>query len=46
MRVDAVTTGDVKDFATRTAQAGAALTLYGPAEAAPTLEALRARLVA
>ena len=44
--IDAVTTGDVRDFAARTAQAGAALTLYGPADAAPSLEALRARLVA
>jgi len=44
--IDAVTTGDVRDFATRTVQAGAALTLYGPADATPSLEALRARLVA
>jgi predicted Zn-dependent peptidase len=46
-RVDAVTTGDVKDFAGQMAgQAGTAMALYGPAEAAPTLEALKARLVA
>ena len=45
-RIDAVTTGDVRDFAARTTQAGAALTLYGPADAAPSLAALRARLAA
>ena len=46
-RVDAVTTGDVKDFAGQMAgQAGTALALYGPAEAAPTLDALKARLAA
>jgi predicted Zn-dependent peptidase len=44
--IDAVTTSDVRDFAARTAEAGAALTLYGPSDAAPSLEALRARLVA
>ncbi len=45
--IDAVTTGDVREFAGRMAgQAGTALALYGPAKAAPTLEALRARLVA
>ncbi|MEL6841300.1 MAG: insulinase family protein, partial [Pseudomonadota bacterium] len=46
-RIDAVTTGDVKDFAGQTAgQAGAAMALYGPAEAAPTLDVLKARLAA
>ena len=46
-RVDAVTTGDVKDFAGQMAgQAGTAMALYGPAEAAPTLDALKARLAA
>ncbi|MDX8351462.1 pitrilysin family protein [Cognatiyoonia sp. IB215182] len=46
-RIDAVTTGDVKDFAGQMAgQAGTAMALYGPAEAAPTLDALRARLAA
>jgi predicted Zn-dependent peptidase len=45
--IDAVTTGDVREFAGRTAgQAGSAMALYGPAEAAPTLDALRARLAA
>jgi predicted Zn-dependent peptidase len=45
--IDAVTTGDVREFAGRMAgQAGTALALYGPAKAAPTLEALRARLAA
>jgi len=46
-RIDAVTTGDVKEFAGQMAgQAGTAMALYGPAEAAPTLDALKARLVA
>jgi predicted Zn-dependent peptidase len=45
--IDAVTTGDVRSFAGEIAtQAGAAMALYGPAEAAPTLDALKARLVA
>lgn len=45
--VDAVTTGDVKAFAaTMAGQAGAAMALYGPAQSAPTLESLKARLVA
>ncbi len=45
--VDDVTTGDVKDFAGQMAgQVGTALALYGPAEAAPTLDALKARLAA
>lgn len=46
-RIDAVTVRDVRDFAGETAgSAGAAMALYGPAEAAPTLEALRERLAA
>ena len=46
-RIDAVTTGDVKEFAGQMAgQAGTAMALYGPAEAAPTLDTLKARLVA
>ncbi|WP_108816413.1 M16 family metallopeptidase [Loktanella sp. Alg231-35] len=46
-RIDDVTTGDVKDFAGQMAgQAGTAMALYGPAEAAPTLDALKARLAA
>ena len=45
--IDAVTTGDVRDFAARTAtEAGTAMALYGPASGAPTLEALRQRLAA
>ena len=46
-RIDDVTTGDVKGFAEQMAgQAGTAMALYGPAEAAPTLDALKARLAA
>ena len=46
-RIDDVTTGDVKDFAGQMAgQAGTALALYGPAEAAPSLNDLKARLAA
>ena len=46
-RIDDVTTGDVKDFAEQMAgQAGTAMALYGPAEAAPTLDALKERLAA
>ena len=46
-RIDDVTTGKVKAFAEKTAtQSGAAMALYGPAEAAPSLEELRARLAA
>ena len=45
--VDAVTTTAVRDFAGKIAgQAGSALALYGPAEAAPSLDDLKARLVA
>ena len=44
-QIDAVTTRDVRDYAAKAAgQAQAALALYGPAEAAPTLEAMKARL--
>ena len=46
-RIEAVTTGDVRDFAARMAGGtGLALAVYGPAEAAPTLDALRERLAA
>ena len=46
-RVDAVTTGDVKEFAGQMAgKAGSAMALYGPAELAPTLDELKARMVA
>jgi predicted Zn-dependent peptidase len=46
-KIDGVSTQDVRDFAARMAgQAGTALALYGPAEAAPTLDALKDRLAA
>ena len=46
-RIDAVDMARVRDFAARMAgQAGAAMAIYGPAEDAPTLEALRERLAA
>ncbi|NOR32040.1 MAG: insulinase family protein, partial [Sulfitobacter sp.] len=46
-QIDAVTTGDVRDFAQQMAStAPAALALYGPVEAAPTLEALQERRAA
>ncbi|SFA85700.1 Predicted Zn-dependent peptidase [Poseidonocella pacifica] len=45
--IDAVTTGDVRDFAARTAtQSPAALALYGPVARARDLDALKARLAA
>lgn len=46
-RIDAVTTGDVRSFGAKMiTEAGAAMTLYGPIGNAPSLEDLRARLVA
>ena len=46
-RIDAVTTGDVREFAEHiAATAPAALALYGPVDAAPTLDALQERRVA
>lgn len=46
-KIDAVTTGDVRDLAQRMAEsAPAALALYGPVENAPGLEALSERRVA
>jgi len=46
-RVDAVTTGDVKEFAGKMAgKAGTALALYAQPRAAPTLDDLKARMVA
>jgi predicted Zn-dependent peptidase len=46
-KIDAVTTGDVRDLAERMAEtAPAALALYGPVENAPTLEQLQERRVA
>ena len=46
-KIDAVTTGDVRAVSARMAdQARPALALYGPAEAAPDLDAVRARLAA
>ncbi len=45
--IDAVTTGDVKEFAeTMAAASPAALALYGPIDAAPSLAALEERRVA
>ncbi|UWR23419.1 pitrilysin family protein [Sulfitobacter sp. S190] len=46
-QIDAVTTGDVRDFAQRmAADAPMAMALYGPVDAAPTLDALRDRRAA
>ncbi len=46
-RIDAVTTGDVRDFAAQlAADAPAALALYGPVDGAPGLEAIRERRAA
>ncbi|MEP4197250.1 MAG: pitrilysin family protein [Aliishimia sp.] len=46
-RIDAVTTGDVREFAQAMATtAPAALALYGPVETAPTLEKLQERRAA
>lgn len=45
--IDAVTTGDVRDFAARLAgTARPALALYGPVSGAPALDALQGRLAA
>jgi len=45
--IDAVTTGDVRDFAIKLAEAErAALALYGPVAEAPALDALQGRLAA
>jgi len=45
--IDAVTTGDVREFARQMAEAApAALALYGPIDAAPTLAALQERRAA
>jgi predicted Zn-dependent peptidase len=45
-RIDAVTVRDVADFGARLAGAVPALTLYGPVDRAPSLEAFRDRLAA
>ncbi|WP_424973686.1 M16 family metallopeptidase [Dinoroseobacter sp. S124A] len=46
-RIDAVTTGDVKDYAAALCEKGeVAMALYGPADAAPDLDAIRERLAA
>ena len=46
-QIDAVTTGDVRDFAQNIAEtAPAALALYGPVEAAPTLQEIQERRAA
>ena len=45
--IDAVTTGDVRDFAEKmAASAPAALALYGPVESGPTLDHLQGRRIA
>jgi predicted Zn-dependent peptidase len=45
-RIDAVSTADVRRYAEAMAAARSAVALYGPVEAAPGLEAIRARLAA
>jgi len=45
-RIDAVTVRDVAAFGARLAGSAPALTLYGPVERAPSLEAFRDRLAA
>ena len=43
-RIDAVSTADVRRYAGELTESGAALALYGPVEAAPSLDDIRARL--
>ncbi len=43
-KIDAVTTADVRRYAAGVCTADAAMALYGPVEAAPSLEAIRERL--
>jgi predicted Zn-dependent peptidase len=43
-RIDAVSAGDVRDYAAAMVQAKVALALYGPVAVAPGLEAIRAGL--
>jgi predicted Zn-dependent peptidase len=43
-RIDAVTTTDVRRYAGELTSSGTALALYGPVNAAPTLDDIRARL--
>ncbi len=43
-KIDAVSTADVRRYAGELTESGAALALYGPVEAAPTLDDIRARL--
>ena len=45
-KIDAVTSQDVRQFIGQMGAGKAAMALYGPAEAAPSLEALKARLTA
>ena len=46
-KIDAITTGDIRDYAERmVADMPVALALYGPGETAPDLQALKARLAA
>ena len=43
-RIDAVSMADVRRYAGQVTESGVALALYGPIEAAPTLDAIKARL--
>jgi predicted Zn-dependent peptidase len=45
-KIDAVTMADVRRYAGELCQAGSAMALYGPVDAAPSLEAIRSRLAA
>ncbi len=44
LRIDAVSTADVRRYAGELTVSGSAMALYGPVEAAPTLDDIRARL--
>ncbi len=44
LRIDAVSTADVRRYAGELTVTGSAMALYGPVEAAPTLDDIRARL--
>jgi hypothetical protein len=45
-KIDAVTPQDVRQFIGQMGEGRAAMALYGPADTAPSLDALKARLVA
>ena len=45
-KIDAVTTGAVRDYAGALTTARSALALYGPVKRAPGLEAIKTRLAA